>query len=159
MDFKTQPDESITRCTIAPIEKIIGVQSGGCGDLTVRLRPSLVFQPYHADIFLNTLEKVLKKIKTVWKNAVQNATSGRWRKRNDLFPFVQMFLICYFLSLKHFFSFPIYIPIFQTFYIWCCWSSLPFLLFLLLNAIFQRSSNTVVHWFIGFIFAIPLAYC
>ncbi|KAI9563024.1 hypothetical protein GHT06_010481 [Daphnia sinensis] len=41
-----------------------GVQSGGCGDLSLRIRPALVFQPYHADIFLHQLEKVLKKIKT-----------------------------------------------------------------------------------------------
>lgn len=47
---------------------LIGVQSGGCGDLSVRLRPALVFQPYHADIFLEKLEKVLKKIKTAWKS-------------------------------------------------------------------------------------------
>jgi len=42
-----------------------GIQSGGCGDLSIRLRPALVFQPYHADIFLDRLDKVLKKLKTV----------------------------------------------------------------------------------------------
>lgn len=41
-----------------------GVQSGGCGDVSLRIRPALVFQPYHADIFLDKFEKVLKKIKT-----------------------------------------------------------------------------------------------
>lgn len=39
-----------------------GVQSGGCGDQSVRLRPSLVFEPYHADMFLERLEKVLKQL-------------------------------------------------------------------------------------------------
>jgi 4-aminobutyrate aminotransferase/(S)-3-amino-2-methylpropionate transaminase len=42
-----------------------GVQSGPCGDQTLRLRPSLIFQPHHADIFLNILEKVLNDIKSV----------------------------------------------------------------------------------------------
>nr|CAH0101920.1 unnamed protein product [Daphnia galeata] len=42
-----------------------GIQSGGCGDVSLRIRPALVFQPYHADIFLHQFEKVLKKIKTV----------------------------------------------------------------------------------------------
>jgi len=37
-----------------------GIQSGGAGPLAIRLRPSLVFQPNHAAIFLDKLEKVLK---------------------------------------------------------------------------------------------------
>ncbi|ORZ04645.1 4-aminobutyrate aminotransferase [Absidia repens] len=37
-----------------------GVNVGGCGDRTVRLRPMLTFQQHHADIFLNTLEDALK---------------------------------------------------------------------------------------------------
>lgn len=41
-----------------------GIQSGGCGDLSIRLRPALIFQPYHADIFLDRLDKVLKKLKS-----------------------------------------------------------------------------------------------
>lgn len=40
-----------------------GIQSGGCGDMTVRIRPALIFQPSHADIFLDRLDKVLKKMK------------------------------------------------------------------------------------------------
>jgi 4-aminobutyrate aminotransferase / (S)-3-amino-2-methylpropionate transaminase len=39
-----------------------GIQSGGCGDKSVRLRPALIFQPYHADIFLERLERVLRRI-------------------------------------------------------------------------------------------------
>ncbi|KAI7867046.1 4-aminobutyrate aminotransferase [Spinellus fusiger] len=36
-----------------------GVNIGGCGEATVRLRPMLVFQQHHADILLNTMESVL----------------------------------------------------------------------------------------------------
>lgn len=42
--------------------KVEGVQSGGAGPVAVRLRPSLVFQPHHASIFLDSLEKALKKM-------------------------------------------------------------------------------------------------
>jgi len=45
--------------------KTEGVQSGGCGDKSIRIRPALIFQPYHADIFLDRLERVLKKVKSV----------------------------------------------------------------------------------------------
>lgn len=38
----------------------LGVNVGGCGDRTVRLRPMLTFQKHHADIFLNTMEDALK---------------------------------------------------------------------------------------------------
>lgn len=33
-----------------------GVNIGGCGERSVRLRPSLVFEPSHANVFLNALE-------------------------------------------------------------------------------------------------------
>jgi len=36
-----------------------GVQVGGCGDVSVRFRPALIFQPRHVDIFLNIFEDVL----------------------------------------------------------------------------------------------------
>lgn len=36
-----------------------GVNMGGCGERAVRLRPMLTFQMKHADIFLDTLEKVI----------------------------------------------------------------------------------------------------
>uniref|UniRef100_A0A0A9YM18 (S)-3-amino-2-methylpropionate transaminase n=1 Tax=Lygus hesperus TaxID=30085 RepID=A0A0A9YM18_LYGHE len=39
-----------------------GVIIAGCGDLAVRLRPALVFQPHHAEIFLGKLEKVLSQL-------------------------------------------------------------------------------------------------
>jgi 4-aminobutyrate aminotransferase/(S)-3-amino-2-methylpropionate transaminase len=39
-----------------------GIEIGGCGTSAIRLRPSLVFQPKHAEIFLNKLEEVVKTI-------------------------------------------------------------------------------------------------
>ncbi|KAJ8920285.1 hypothetical protein NQ315_011946 [Exocentrus adspersus] len=38
-----------------------GVQSGGCGDISVRLRPALVFQEHHVDIYLDKFRQVLKE--------------------------------------------------------------------------------------------------
>jgi 4-aminobutyrate aminotransferase/(S)-3-amino-2-methylpropionate transaminase len=32
--------------------RISGVNCGGCGERSIRLRPALVFQPKHAEIFL-----------------------------------------------------------------------------------------------------------
>ena len=37
----------------------LGVNVGGCGDKTVRLRPMLTFQKHHADILLDTMERAL----------------------------------------------------------------------------------------------------
>ncbi|TPX34372.1 4-aminobutyrate---2-oxoglutarate transaminase [Synchytrium microbalum] len=39
-----------------------GVNSGGSGDHSVRMRPMLVYQKKHADIFLNTLEETIKSL-------------------------------------------------------------------------------------------------
>jgi 4-aminobutyrate aminotransferase/(S)-3-amino-2-methylpropionate transaminase len=36
-----------------------GVNMGGCGEKTVRLRPMLTFQRHHADILLNTMRKTI----------------------------------------------------------------------------------------------------
>ena len=36
-----------------------GIQLGGCGDVAVRFRPALIFQPKHVDVFLNICEDVL----------------------------------------------------------------------------------------------------
>ncbi|KAF9197272.1 4-aminobutyrate transaminase, partial [Podila verticillata] len=36
----------------------LGVNTGGCGPKSIRLRPMLVFQKKHADIFLEAVEKV-----------------------------------------------------------------------------------------------------
>ncbi|XP_025836416.1 4-aminobutyrate aminotransferase, mitochondrial [Agrilus planipennis] len=40
-----------------------GVQTGGCGEKSVRLRPALIFQDRHADIFLDKFRQVLQKLK------------------------------------------------------------------------------------------------
>lgn len=40
-----------------------GVQAGGCGDLSIRFRPALIFQERHADIFLDKFREVLKETK------------------------------------------------------------------------------------------------
>ncbi|KAG1467904.1 hypothetical protein G6F56_004143 [Rhizopus delemar] len=37
-----------------------GVNMGGCGDITVRLRPMLTFQRHHADILLDTMKACLE---------------------------------------------------------------------------------------------------
>jgi len=55
-------DSAEKRDQIVAKLKAEGVQSGGCGDQSIRLRPSLVFEPYHADLFLERLEKVLKQL-------------------------------------------------------------------------------------------------
>lgn len=39
-----------------------GVEAGACGSNTIRLRPMLVFHQYHANIFLQTLNEVLKNL-------------------------------------------------------------------------------------------------
>ncbi|XP_068086216.1 4-aminobutyrate aminotransferase, mitochondrial [Anabrus simplex] len=40
-----------------------GIQSGGCGEIAVRLRPALIFQEHHADIFLDRFRQVLAETK------------------------------------------------------------------------------------------------
>ncbi|KAF3923749.1 hypothetical protein ABW20_dc0109330 [Dactylellina cionopaga] len=40
--------------------KTVGVNIGGCGDSAVRLRPMLIFQRHHADILLESIEKIIK---------------------------------------------------------------------------------------------------
>lgn len=42
--------------------RLNGINMGGCGDRSVRLRPMLVFEKQHADIFLDTAEKVLESL-------------------------------------------------------------------------------------------------
>ncbi|CAB3242147.1 unnamed protein product [Arctia plantaginis] len=39
-----------------------GVIGGGCGEMAIRLRPALVFQQKHAEIYLDILRKTLKEI-------------------------------------------------------------------------------------------------
>lgn len=39
-----------------------GVHLGGCGDKAVRLRPMLVFEKHHADLFLSHLSEVVREL-------------------------------------------------------------------------------------------------
>ncbi|KAK6637950.1 hypothetical protein RUM44_008373 [Polyplax serrata] len=43
--------------------KMAGVQTGGCGEMAIRLRPALIFAPEHAQIFLDKFRTVLKETK------------------------------------------------------------------------------------------------
>lgn len=40
-----------------------GVLSGGCGEISIRFRPALIFQERHVDIFLDKFRQVLKELK------------------------------------------------------------------------------------------------
>ncbi|KAK9367061.1 aminotransferase class-III-domain-containing protein [Lipomyces kononenkoae] len=50
-----------TRNKILTDMKKMGINIGGCGARSVRLRPALVFEKKHADVFLDALEYVLKQ--------------------------------------------------------------------------------------------------
>lgn len=39
-----------------------GIQTGGCGEISIRFRPALIFKEYHANIVLDRFRKVLKSI-------------------------------------------------------------------------------------------------
>lgn len=39
-----------------------GVQSGGCGEISIRFRPALIFEEKHVNIFLDIFRQVLKQI-------------------------------------------------------------------------------------------------
>lgn len=41
-----------------------GLVIGGCGDATIRMRPSLIFEPRHAEIMLETMNDVVRDIVT-----------------------------------------------------------------------------------------------
>jgi len=51
---------SAARDEMVEMLKREGIQTGGAGPIAIRLRPSLVFKPNHAEIFLSSLEKVLQ---------------------------------------------------------------------------------------------------
>ncbi|GMM32428.1 4-aminobutyrate transaminase [Martiniozyma asiatica (nom. inval.)] len=42
--------------------KLSGVNMGGCAEVGVRLRPGLIFEKKHADIFINIMDKVLAEL-------------------------------------------------------------------------------------------------
>jgi 4-aminobutyrate aminotransferase/(S)-3-amino-2-methylpropionate transaminase len=52
--------DSPRRDEVLKLAKRHGVNVGGSGDRAVRLRPMLIFQKHHADIFVEALDKVLK---------------------------------------------------------------------------------------------------
>ena len=47
--------------TLALELKHNGIITGTCGNNSIRLRPSLIFEKYHVDIFINTLQRILSK--------------------------------------------------------------------------------------------------
>eukprot|EP00095_Tigriopus_kingsejongensis_P002720 maker-scaffold1343_size46188-snap-gene-0.8 protein:Tk02720 transcript:maker-scaffold1343_size46188-snap-gene-0.8-mRNA-1 annotation:"4-aminobutyrate mitochondrial" len=53
-------DTSARRDQILAKLRSVGVHCGGCGDTAIRLRPALIFQPKHAEMFIEKLEGVLK---------------------------------------------------------------------------------------------------
>lgn len=42
---------------------MVGINVGGCGDMSIRFRPAFVFQQHHATLFLEAFDKVLKEMK------------------------------------------------------------------------------------------------
>jgi len=42
--------------------KLHGIQTGGCGEISIRFRPALIFKEYHANIVLDRFRKVLQGI-------------------------------------------------------------------------------------------------
>lgn len=51
-----------TRNELLSKMRAAGVNIGGCGDQSVRLRPTLVFEDKHADLFVEALEATLKSV-------------------------------------------------------------------------------------------------
>uniref|UniRef100_A0A8D1DNC5 4-aminobutyrate aminotransferase, mitochondrial n=1 Tax=Sus scrofa TaxID=9823 RepID=A0A8D1DNC5_PIG len=56
------PDESI-RNKLISIARNKGVMLGGCGDKSIRFRPTLVFRDHHAHLFLNIFSDILADFK------------------------------------------------------------------------------------------------
>lgn len=54
--------DSATRDKLVYELRQVGLNMGGSGDVSVRLRPMLVLEKKHCDIFLDRLEKVIKKM-------------------------------------------------------------------------------------------------
>jgi len=53
---------SIQRDALIHAMRQRGIQSSGCGSVSIRLRPMLIFQPKHATIYLEELEETLKEM-------------------------------------------------------------------------------------------------
>ncbi|MBV96163.1 4-aminobutyrate aminotransferase, mitochondrial, partial [Eschrichtius robustus] len=56
------PDESI-RNKLISIARNKGLMLGGCGDKSIRFRPTLVFRDHHAHLFLNIFSDILADFK------------------------------------------------------------------------------------------------
>lgn len=54
--------DTATRDTLVKKLKQAGVQSGGCGDVSIRFRPALIFEEKHANMFLDIFRNVLKSL-------------------------------------------------------------------------------------------------
>jgi len=54
--------DAVTRDNLIAAVRQKGLNMGGSGDRSIRLRPMLIFNHKHADIFLNILEPVLKTL-------------------------------------------------------------------------------------------------
>ena len=70
MQWSLPPETKVSVCSLALIHSnyhtlyhLTGFQIGGCGDLSIRFRPALVFAPSHANMFLDAFELVLSEMK------------------------------------------------------------------------------------------------
>jgi len=54
-----------TRDSLVSLMRNSGIQTGGCGDHSIRMRPALIFQPHHAEIFLDKFQAGVEKLKVV----------------------------------------------------------------------------------------------
>jgi len=50
------------RDSIVNTLKLHGIQTGGCGDISIRFRPALIFKENHANIVLDRFRSVLKTL-------------------------------------------------------------------------------------------------
>jgi len=55
------PDAAIRDKLVTNL-KHVGAQSGGCGDKSIRLRPMLIFAPFHAELYLDILENAVRQL-------------------------------------------------------------------------------------------------
>lgn len=55
--------DGATRDKLVTVLRHKGVNAGGCGDRTFRLRPSLFFGPEHVSMFMDRLHSSIKDLK------------------------------------------------------------------------------------------------
>lgn len=84
-----------TRDAIVKSLQQAGVEAGGCGAYTIRFRPSMVFMPEHAAVFLEILDQVMAQQEIVgepseWNTKdprnVVNIETGQQGRYHSLFP-------------------------------------------------------------------------